>query len=140
MVLMEFNAPRFDRAPSPPRFSAGEKVAEGRMRGRFSVAATFIGPPPGCNVQSSEHLRKDRVLILSNTPLYVGVAGLRIREVVREKPNSPPRSFELVDEKGSPPSSRTPWSIRGPQSGACVYKAGARGNRVGKRINFINLE
>ncbi len=75
-----------------------------------------------------------------NTPLYVGVAGLRIREVVREKPNSPPRSFELVDEKGSPPSSRTPWSIRGPQSGACVYKAGARGNRVGKRINFINLE
>jgi hypothetical protein len=24
-----------DRAPSPPRFSAGEKVAEGRMRGRF---------------------------------------------------------------------------------------------------------
>src|SRR5438067_365047 len=25
----------FNRAPSPPRFSAGEKVAEGRMRGCF---------------------------------------------------------------------------------------------------------
>jgi len=36
--LCEIAAATSNRAPSPPRFSVGEKVAEGRMRGRLPLA------------------------------------------------------------------------------------------------------
>jgi hypothetical protein len=37
--LLELFELTLNRAPSPPRFSEGEKVAEGRMRGLWIVAA-----------------------------------------------------------------------------------------------------
>ncbi len=42
--LCEISATPSRRAPSPPRFSVGEKVAEGRMRGYLPLAPVELNP------------------------------------------------------------------------------------------------